>query len=114
VAVGLGTDGPAGSNNDLNVMENGGDGSRGQAAEGRAPRPECVQGVPGIEMATISGARALHMESEIGSLEGGKKADVIVLNPNVPHGVPLFDLHARSSIRSRPATCRRSSPAAAW
>jgi len=48
-----------------------------------------------VEMATIDGARALHMEKEIGSLEVGKKADIILISLNEPHGVPLYDIYAQ-------------------
>lgn len=43
-----------------------------------------------IEMATINGARAIGMEKEIGSLEPGKKADVIVINMRNPAWYPNF------------------------
>jgi 5-methylthioadenosine/S-adenosylhomocysteine deaminase len=46
-------------------------------------------------MATIGGARAIHMDSEIGSLEPGKKADVIVLDLDAPHAVPLYELYGQ-------------------
>jgi 5-methylthioadenosine/S-adenosylhomocysteine deaminase len=46
-------------------------------------------------MATIEGARALHMEKEIGSLETGKKADLVVLNLNVPNAVPMYDVYSQ-------------------
>src|SRR5262245_58616317 len=42
-------------------------------------------------MSTIGGARTLHMEAEIGSLEDGKKADLIVLGLDAPNAVPLYD-----------------------
>ena len=48
-----------------------------------------------VEMATIDGARALHMDKEIGSLEPGKKADVIVLDLDAPHAVPLYELYGQ-------------------
>jgi 5-methylthioadenosine/S-adenosylhomocysteine deaminase len=46
-------------------------------------------------MATIDGARALHMEKEIGSLETGKKADVILISLDEPNAVPMFDVYAQ-------------------
>jgi cytosine/adenosine deaminase-related metal-dependent hydrolase len=42
-----------------------------------------------LEMVTIDAARALGMEDEIGSLEAGKKADIILLDMFQPHLVPL-------------------------
>jgi 5-methylthioadenosine/S-adenosylhomocysteine deaminase len=48
-----------------------------------------------VEMATIEGARALHMEKEIGSLEVGKKADVIVIGLDEPNAVPMYEVYAQ-------------------
>ncbi len=48
-----------------------------------------------LEMATINGAKALGLENEIGSLEVGKKADVILIDLNKPYFVPLFDIMTR-------------------
>ena len=42
-----------------------------------------------FEMATINGARSLHMEDQIGTLEVGKKADIVLLKNNSP--VPVFE-----------------------
>jgi cytosine/adenosine deaminase-related metal-dependent hydrolase len=44
-----------------------------------------------LEMATIKGARALGLESQIGSIEVGKKADLIVVNIQKPHLTPTFN-----------------------
>ncbi len=46
-----------------------------------------------LEMATIDGARALGMEEQIGSLEAGKKADVIVINARKLNLLPLLDFN---------------------
>jgi 5-methylthioadenosine/S-adenosylhomocysteine deaminase len=46
-------------------------------------------------MATIDGARALHMEKEIGSLEPGKKADLILIGLDEPNAVPMYDIYAQ-------------------
>ena len=48
-----------------------------------------------VEMAPIDGARALHMEKEIGSLEAGKKADLIVISLDEPNAVPMYDVYAQ-------------------
>jgi len=44
-----------------------------------------------LEMATIGGARALGLEKEIGSIEVGKKADVVLISLRNPHLVPAFN-----------------------
>ena len=92
VAVGLGTDGPAGSNNDLDLME-----EMDLAAKlakiqngSLALNAKAV-----VEMATIDGARALHMEKEIGSLEAGKKADLSIVSLDAPNAVPMYDIYAQ-------------------
>jgi 5-methylthioadenosine/S-adenosylhomocysteine deaminase len=48
-----------------------------------------------VEMATIDGARALHMEKEIGSLEAGKKADMVLISLDEPNAVPMYDVYAQ-------------------
>ncbi|MBC6415289.1 MAG: amidohydrolase [Bdellovibrionales bacterium] len=76
VKVGLGTDGSA-SNNNLNFFEEMGTGARLQALK------YGDQGLTAEEMfkiASIGGARSLALDKEIGSLELGKKADIIALN----------------------------------
>jgi 5-methylthioadenosine/S-adenosylhomocysteine deaminase len=89
--LGLGTDGPAGSNNDLGMMEEMDLAAKLQKVTRRDP--VALSAEQALEMATIGGARALHMEAEIGSLEAGKKADLIVLGLDAPHAVPLYDVY---------------------
>ena len=48
-----------------------------------------------VEMATIEGARALHLDKEIGSLERGKKADLILISLDEPNAVPMYDVYAQ-------------------
>jgi 5-methylthioadenosine/S-adenosylhomocysteine deaminase len=91
--VGLGTDGPAGSNNDLNMMEEMDLAAKLQKTYRVDPRALGAEGA--FEMATIEGARALHMEKQIGSLEAGKKADFVVLNLDAPNAVPMFDVYSQ-------------------
>ena len=93
VAVGLGTDGPAGSNNDLDLMEEIDLAAKLAKITKMDPRALNAQAV--VEMATIDGARALHMEKEIGSLEKGKKADLILISLDEPNAVPMYDVYAQ-------------------
>lgn len=87
LAVGIGTDGPA-SNNDLDMFEE----TRLAAllAKGSTGDPTCIPAREALAMATRLGAQALHMGSVTGSLEPGKRADLIVLDLDTPHNVPSF------------------------
>src|SRR5215469_15479030 len=93
VAVGLGTDSPAGSNNDLDLMEEMD--LAAKLAKIIKMNPLALNAPAVVEMATIDGARALHMEKEIGSLERGKKADVILISLDEPNAVPMYDIYAQ-------------------
>jgi 5-methylthioadenosine/S-adenosylhomocysteine deaminase len=93
VAVGLGTDGPAGSNNDLDLMEE--IDLAAKLAKITKMDPLALNAKAVVEMATIDGARALHMDKEIGSLETGKKADVILISLDEPNAVPMYDIYAQ-------------------
>jgi 5-methylthioadenosine/S-adenosylhomocysteine deaminase len=93
LAVGLGTDGPAGSNNDLNLFEEMDLASKLQKLI--TSNPEAVPARAALEMATIRGARALGLEKEIGSLEKGKRADLITVRLDRPHAVPLYDVYSQ-------------------
>jgi 5-methylthioadenosine/S-adenosylhomocysteine deaminase len=93
VATGLGTDGPAGSNNDLDLMEEMDLAAKLQKVAKMDPQALSAEAV--VEMATIDGARALHMEKEIGSLEAGKKADVILISLDEPNAVPMYDVYSQ-------------------
>jgi len=93
IAVGLGTDGPAGSNNDLDLMEE--IDLAAKLAKISKMSPLALSAKEVVEMATIDGARALHMEKEIGSLERGKKADLILIGLDEPNAVPMYDVYAQ-------------------
>ena len=93
VAVGLGTDGPAGSNNDLDLMEE--IDLAAKLAKISKMDPLALNAKSVVEMATIDGARALHMEKEIGSLEAGKKADLVMISLDEPNAVPMYDVYAQ-------------------
>jgi len=93
VAVGLGTDGPAGSNNDLDLMEE--IDLAAKLAKISKMNPLALGAKDVVAMATIDGARALHMETEIGSLEAGKKADLVLISLSEPNAVPMYDIYAQ-------------------
>lgn len=89
--VGLGTDGAA-SNHDLSVWE-----EMDTAAKLHklvTMNPTVVPAEQALEMATIGGARALHMEREIGSLEMGKRADLIIVDLGATHLTPMYNLRS--------------------
>ncbi len=85
--VGLGTDGPA-SNNDLDMWEE----TRLAAllAKGVSADPTALPARQALAMATIGGARALHVDEYIGSLEPGKRADLVVVDLQSVHNTPRF------------------------
>jgi 5-methylthioadenosine/S-adenosylhomocysteine deaminase len=88
VALGLGTDGAA-SNNDLDMFE-----AMRQAAflhKLQTKDPRALPAAAALEMATLGGARALGMAAEIGSLEPGKRADLIVVGMRRARQTPRYD-----------------------
>lgn len=91
VNVALGTDGPA-SNNTLDMLETMKVGALLQKLAYR--NPEILPAYDVLRMATINGAKALGLERCIGSLEEGKKADIILIDLSKPHLKPLHDIYA--------------------
>jgi 5-methylthioadenosine/S-adenosylhomocysteine deaminase len=91
VAVGLGTDGAA-SNNNQDMFEEMNLAAKQQKLVRMDPKALSAQQV--VEMATITGARALHLEHQIGSLEVGKKADLIVVDTTAPHATPMYNVYS--------------------
>ena len=86
--IGLGTDGPM-SGNTLDII-----GQMGYVAKlhklvnkDRSALPP----IKAVEMATIGGARAIHREDELGSLEAGKLADIVIVETQSPNMVPMFN-----------------------
>ncbi len=89
--VGLGTDGAA-SNNDLDLWE-----EMDTAAKLHkiyAKDPKVVSAEEAFAMATIGGARALHIEEITGSLEVGKMADVVIVSLDSLHQTPLYNIYS--------------------
>src|SRR5712691_719433 len=88
VALGLGTDGAA-SNNDLDMFE-----AMRQAsflAKHATRDPTAVPAQTALDLATIGGARALGMEKLIGSIEPGKRADIVTVAMRAPRQTPMYD-----------------------
>ena len=89
INVGLGPDGPAGSNNDVNMFEEMD--LAAKLAKVTALDPTVLPATTAFEMATIRGARVLGLEKEIGSLETGKRADLISVRLDRANAVPVYD-----------------------
>ncbi|MCX7640431.1 MAG: amidohydrolase [Pyrinomonadaceae bacterium] len=89
--VGLGTDGAA-SNNDLNLWEEMDTAAKIHKVFNKDPK--AASAVQIFEMATIGGARALHLEKFIGSIEEGKRADIVLVNFNSLHQTPMYNLYS--------------------
>jgi 5-methylthioadenosine/S-adenosylhomocysteine deaminase len=88
ITVGLGTDGCA-SNNDLDLfceME-----TAAKAAKVFDRDPLSLDGGTALGLATTGGAAVMGLEGEIGTLEKGKKADMIIVETGVPHLCPIYD-----------------------
>jgi 5-methylthioadenosine/S-adenosylhomocysteine deaminase len=88
VNLSLGTDGAA-SNNDLDMFE-----AMRQAsflAKLSSGDPTAVPAQVALDLATVGGAKALGMESQIGSLQAGKHADLITVAMNSARQTPMYD-----------------------
>jgi 5-methylthioadenosine/S-adenosylhomocysteine deaminase len=93
IPIGLGTDGCA-SNNDMDLFYAMDLAAKIQKAAQQDPTVLPAEAV--IRMATIDGARALGLDRQIGSLEPGKAADVILVDTRAPHLTPMH--HPASAI----------------
>jgi len=91
VNVCIGTDGAA-SNNDLDLL-----GEIRTAAllqKGYYEDPEVLTTMQAMEMATINAARAYGLEKNLGSLEAGKRADLVIIDFDKSHLIPCHDIYA--------------------
>ena len=89
--IGLGTDGAA-SNNDLNMWE-----EMDTAAKLHkvfSGDPKVMSAEEAFELATTRGAQALHMEKEIGSIEKGKRADLVIVDRDSLNQIPLYNVYS--------------------
>ena len=91
VRVGLGTDGAA-SNNDLSMWE-----EMDTAAKLHkvfSGDPKVMSASEAFELATMGSARALHLENEIGSIEKGKRADLVIVERDSLNQIPLYNIYS--------------------
>jgi len=89
--MGLGTDGAA-SNNDLSMWE-----EMDTAAKLHklfSGDPKVISAREAFELATIRGAEALHMEKEIGSIEKGKRADLVMVERDSLNQTPSYNIYS--------------------
>ena len=89
--VGLGTDGAA-SNNDLSLWEEMDTAAKLHKIFSKDPKVVSAEQV--FMMATIGGARALHLENMIGSLETGKRADIAIVDFDSIHQTPYYNIYS--------------------
>ncbi len=100
--VAFGTDSTA-SNNNLNLLAEADVGTKLQVLKYGVGQ---LKAVDAVKMLTIEGAKALHMDALTGSLEIGKSADLIVLEINKPHCVPIFDWYSHLIYSSQQSDVR--------
>jgi 5-methylthioadenosine/S-adenosylhomocysteine deaminase len=112
IAIGLGTDGVAGSNNDVSMFEEMDLASKLQKVTSFDPRALPARTV--FEMATIGGAKALGMDKQIGSIEPGKRADLIVVSLDAPHATPMFDVYSQLVFALKASDVRHVFVNGAW
>jgi 5-methylthioadenosine/S-adenosylhomocysteine deaminase len=89
--IGLATDGAA-SNNNQDMFEEMDLAAKLQKISRMDPRALPAEQV--VEMATIGGARAIHLDKQIGSLESGKKADLILIDTGAAHATPMYNVYS--------------------
>jgi 5-methylthioadenosine/S-adenosylhomocysteine deaminase len=101
--IGLGTDGPMSSNqmDILNVMTHAAGVARFLGDDATRFTPYEL-----VYMATMGGARALDMEDRIGSLEVGKRADIVLVDVDAPNMQPSYDPYATLAFAAYPENVR--------
>ena len=93
IPVGLGTDGVAGSNNDHDMMEEMDLAAKLQKVS--SGDPTALPAEQAFAMATIMGAQAMGMSKLIGSLEAGKRADIISLRLDEANAQPMYNVYSQ-------------------
>src|SRR5215212_275637 len=90
--VGLGTDGPAGSNNNLDMVEEMASAARLQKVMRNDPKAISAREV--LRLATIGGAQVLGLADKIGTLERGKRADVVLVDLQTVRSQPVYSVES--------------------
>jgi 5-methylthioadenosine/S-adenosylhomocysteine deaminase len=92
IMVGLGTDGFAGSNDSADLVREMDLAAKLQKVT--RMDPTVLPAKQAFEMATINGAKVLGLEHEIGSIEEGKKADLVTMSLAQSDAYPLYDIYS--------------------
>jgi cytosine/adenosine deaminase-related metal-dependent hydrolase len=111
IPVGIATDGPM-SGNTLDLFSQFGPVSMLQKLAGHSRKP--MPAVEVIRMATIEGAKVLGLEGRIGSLEPGKKADLILIDTSAPRMHPIYDIYSALVFTAMPTDVRDVMVAGRW
>jgi 5-methylthioadenosine/S-adenosylhomocysteine deaminase len=90
--VGLGTDGPAGSNNNLDMLEEMASAARLQKVMRNDPKAITAREV--LRLGTIGGAQVLGLADKIGTLERGKRADVVLIDLQQAKTQPVYSVES--------------------
>lgn len=92
VTVGLGTDGCA-SNNNLDLFAEMD--TAAKLAKVASLDPTLLDARTVLHMATVGGARVIGLEEKIGTIQAGKKADIIIVDVNTPHMTPMYNPYSQ-------------------
>ncbi len=105
ITVGLGTDGCA-SNNDMDMFREMDTAAKVHKVTSLDPTVMNAETV--CRMATVGGAKVLNLDRFIGSIEVGKKADIILVDMNQPHLTPLYNSYSQLVYAARGADVKTS------
>ncbi len=111
IKVGIATDGPM-SGNTLDLFAQFGPVSMFQKILGHSRKPMPAAQV--IRMATLEGAQVLGLGDRIGSLEAGKKADLIRIDLSAPRVQPIYDIYATLVFSAMPVDVRDVMAGGRW
>src|SRR5687768_2139199 len=90
--VGLGTDGPAGSNNNLDMLEEAASAARLQKVMRNDPKAISAREV--LRLATIGGAQVLGLADKVGTIERGKRADIVLVDLQQTKSQPVYSVES--------------------